>query len=91
MEIKVLEETKNRIKMQIIDESHTLCNLLRKELWNDSNIKAAAYAIEHPVVGIPVLIVETNGKNPRDVILEAVKRLKKDTDKFKKAFQKGIK
>lgn len=91
MEIKVLEETKNKIKMEIIGASHSLCNLLKKELWKDTDVKAAAYTIEHPVVGIPILIVETAGKNPRDVILDAVKGLKKDTDKFKKALQKGIK
>lgn len=90
MEINVLEESKNRLVFELKGEDATLCNILRKELWNDSNVKAAAYAVKHPSIGIPHMIVETNSKNPREVLVEAVKRIKKDLAGFEKAVSKEL-
>ena len=77
MEIKVLEETKNRLRFEVKGEDHTLCNLLRKELWNNKQIKISGYSIEHPLVSEPVMIVETDGnEDPRKALLKAVDSLK---------------
>lgn len=92
MEIKVLEGKKNRLVIEIKGEGHTFCNALKKELWNDSHVKIAAYKIEHPLVGIPKLIVETDGKEmPKKALTEAAKRLGKLADKFKTTFLKEVK
>jgi DNA-directed RNA polymerase subunit L len=83
MEVKVLEETKNKIKLEIEGENHTLVNALRKELWSDSHVKIAGYSIDHPLVGKPVLIVETDGKeDPKKALSSAVERLKKFNSEF---------
>jgi DNA-directed RNA polymerase subunit L len=77
MEIKMLEQGKKRIKFQIIGEDHTLCNALRKELWNDKDIEIAGYSIEHPLVSQPIMTVETNGKEtPKKALLKAISNLK---------------
>ena len=92
MEIKVLEEKKNRLVLEIKGEGHAFCNALKKELWNDSHVKVAAYKIKHPLVGVPTMVVETDGKEtPKKALTEAAKRLSKLTDKFKSAFLKGVK
>ena len=92
MEVKVLEEKKNKLILEIKGEGHAFCNALKKELWNDSHVKAAAYKIAHPLVGIPKMIVETDGKEtPKKALTEAAKRLSKEIDKFKTAFLKGVK
>ncbi|MBW3003224.1 DNA-directed RNA polymerase subunit L [Candidatus Woesearchaeota archaeon] len=89
MELSVLEEGKNKIIVEIKGEDHTFCNLLRKELWNDSHVKAAAYAVDHPQTTEPKMIVETDGKeDPKKALTEAAKRIKKDLDKFLKSFAK---
>lgn len=85
MEIKVLEEKKNRLVISVEGESHTLCNALVKELWNDKHVKAAGYKIDHPLVGKPNIMVETDGADTRKTISSAVKRLSKAADDFKKA------
>ena len=55
-----------------------MANALRKELWNDSHVKIAGYNIDHPLVGNPILVVETDGKEgPKKAISSAVERLKK--------------
>ncbi|MBW3015031.1 DNA-directed RNA polymerase subunit L [Candidatus Woesearchaeota archaeon] len=89
MELKVIEEGKNRLIVEIQGEDHTFCNALKKELWNDSHVKAAGYNISHPLVGEPRIIVETDGKvDPKKALAEAAKRLKKTIEKFSKAFDK---
>ena len=45
MEVNILEEKKDKIIFEIKGEGHTLSNAIRKELWNDEHVKAAAYAI----------------------------------------------
>ena len=76
MELEVLESSKNSVKFKIKGEGHTFCNLLRKELWNNKNVRVCAYKIEHTLDSIPVFILETEDKDPRKVLLEATNRLK---------------
>lgn len=90
MEIKVLEKAKNRLVVEVVDEDATLCNAIRKELWNDSSVKAAAYYTEHPSAGSPRIIVETAGKDPKGALMDAAARLKKDNTKSKSAFLKEV-
>ncbi|MBT3394955.1 DNA-directed RNA polymerase subunit L [archaeon] len=81
MEIKILESEKNKIKIELIGEDHTLANIIRKELWNDSHIKVSGYDVKHPQIGSPILIVETDGKeDPKKALLAAVERIQKNNN-----------
>ena len=92
MKIKVLEDKKTRLVVEVEGETHTFCNALKKELWNDNNVKVAGYNISHPYVGVPKIIVETGtGTSPRKALSGAVTRLKKDIDAFSKEFGKAVK
>ncbi|MEM4244702.1 MAG: DNA-directed RNA polymerase subunit L [Candidatus Nanoarchaeia archaeon] len=88
MEIKVLEKSKNFLKIEIVGEDHTFCNALRKELWNDKDVKVSGYELSHSFVSNPILIVETSSKNPKAVLNDAVKRLKQANDEMRSAFKK---
>lgn len=88
MEINIIEESKNRIVVEVKDEDATLCNIIRKELWNDDSVKAAAYTVKHPSIKAPHLIVETTGKSAKEALLDAMKRIKKDLSAFEKAVGK---
>ena len=88
MEIKVLEKGKNLLRIEIVGEDHTFCNALRKELWNDKDVKVSGYALSHSLVSKPVLVVETTSKNPKTALLDAVKRVKKSNDDMRSAFKK---
>ena len=92
MKLKILENKKNRMVLEIKGETHTFCNALKKELWNDKHVKAAGYNIQHPVIGVPKIVVETDGvEKPKKALIEAAKRLDKIASKFKSVFVKGIK
>lgn len=91
MEIKVIKEEKNKIIFEIEGEDHTLANALRKELWNDKKVKAAGYQIEHPLIGMPKMIVETSSGSPKTAVKDAADRLKKLNAKLKEEIKKEIK
>jgi len=93
MKINVIEDKKTRIVIEVEGETHTFCNALKKELNNDEHVKAAGYNINHPYVGFPKIIVETDtSKTPRKALADAAKRLQKETENFRQAFKslKGI-
>lgn len=83
MELKILEEKKNRLVFELKGEGHTLCGMLKTELWNDEHVKAAGYYIEHPLIGIPRFTIETDGAEPKKVVVAALKRIDKQLAKLK--------
>ena len=91
MEIRVLEEKKNKLYVEIVGGGHTLCNALKQELNNDEHVKVATYAIRHSQTSNPKMIVETDGDvEPRKAIQSAIGRLKKSTEKFRKDFKEEV-
>ena len=75
---------------ELAGADHTFCNALKKELWNDSTVRAAAYKVDHPLIGVPRFIVETNGqKDAKAVLKAAAARLKKHNKEFLTLFKKA--
>jgi DNA-directed RNA polymerase subunit L len=91
MEIEVKEQKKNKIIFKLKGSTHTLCNLLKQELLNDSHVKVATYSIKHPLTSPPRFIVETDGEDVKKVLIAAAEKVKKNNDKFAEAFKKDIK
>lgn len=91
MEIKVLEESKTKLVMEIRGESHTLCNALKEELRNNPKVVNASYYVSHPDIDEPTFTLETKGLEPKKALLDAVTNIKKQNDTFVKAFNKEVK
>jgi DNA-directed RNA polymerase subunit L len=91
MEVKILEEKKRRLVFELHGANHGICNALKNELWNDSAVTLASYAIEHPLVGIPKFVVETSTDvEPKAAVKKAISRLRKQAEQFR-AEVKGMK
>ena len=91
MEIKILDDKKSKLMLEIKGTDHTLCNALKTELWNDKHVKIATFSIRHPQISVPQMIVETGGEeSPKNALINAVERLHKLNAKFKKEFAVGI-
>ena len=91
MEIKILDDKKNKVIVEVKGADHTLCNSLKSELLNDKHVKIATYSIRHPQISLPQVIVETDGEiSPKNAIINAVQRLHKINEKFKKEFAAAI-
>ncbi|MEK6826049.1 MAG: DNA-directed RNA polymerase subunit L [Nanoarchaeota archaeon] len=91
MELEVHELSKNRIRFGLKSETHTFCNLLRKELWNDKSVTVAGYRIEHALESAPVFLIETDGKDVKKALSDAANRLNKLTDEANKKILKTLK
>ena len=73
MEIEVVKDTKLELEMIIHGENHSLCNVLRKYLMEDSDVEYAVYGIDHPLTGEPIMTIKTKRtKRPRDSLLRFI-------------------
>jgi DNA-directed RNA polymerase, subunit L len=79
--MKIIKDTKKELEIEITGESHSLCNALRKTLMEDKDVEAAAYVVEHPIIGEPMLYIKA--KNPRKSLKKAAETLKSECDEFK--------
>lgn len=84
MEIKVLEKDDERLKIEVDDL--TLVNLLNENLWK-RKIELSTYAVEHPYLSKPVLLVKS--KNPKKSLIDATERIVEDVQKMKEALKKS--
>lgn len=83
MEINVIEDKKNKAIFELKGSTFTLGNVLKKELWHDSHVKAAGYSIKHPLINTPEMLIETDGKkSPKQALSDAASRLKKEVAKI---------
>ncbi len=89
MEMNIIEQKKNRFQASFPGADHTVCNAVVNELWADKSVKAAAYTIDHPLVGKPKLFVETDGKDAISAITDSCKRLKKMNAELLKSIDKN--
>ncbi len=83
MEVKILSDDKGLLQVEIEGESHTLCNVIREELWNIEDTSYASYNIKHPQISNPVLAVKSKKGKSKKLILDAVASLKEKTKKLR--------
>jgi DNA-directed RNA polymerase subunit L len=88
IEIKIIENTKNRFFFELSGVDHTFCNLLKEELWNDPDVKVSSYRTTHPLVSIPQFIIETSKGSASEAVISAMKRIESLNKKFLTAFSK---
>ena len=91
MEIKVLENEKNRLRFELVGETHTLANFITKELWNDSDVTISGYNLHHPDTSNVTILIETAKKDPKKVLLDTIKEIQKKNKEFQSAFSKVAK
>ena len=83
------KKEENKLKLDVPGEDHTLCNILRQELWNDKHVAAAGYNIDHPMAGEPWIFVETDGEEtPKQAVIKAIDRLDKQTNELRDKIKK---
>jgi DNA-directed RNA polymerase subunit L len=88
-ELNIIENKKNHLLFELKGYDHTFCNMLKEELWHDSDVKVSAYRVEHPLVSVPHFIVETSKTAAIDAVEKAIKRIKTTNKKFLTAFNKA--
>jgi DNA-directed RNA polymerase subunit L len=91
MEVKVLNKTKNDVKIEIIGEDHTFCNLLQKTLLDDKNVEIAGYDQPHPLIRSSIVYVRTRrDTSPEKVLLAALSSIKELNKEFSEKFTQAV-
>lgn len=86
MEIKILKDEKQELKVQI--NNLTIVELLRVYLNQDSTVKFAAWKREHPSKA-PILLIKTDGKTAKKALQDAISKIEKDVTKVLNEFKKA--
>lgn len=88
MELRAVEKKKEKLKVEVIGETHTLLNLLRENAWKDK-ADQASYMIEHPYLAKPKIIVRA--KDPKKVLVNSAQMIIDDSKDFSKEFKRAMK
>ncbi len=92
MEIKILNKTKNELKIEVDGEGHTFCNVVQKVLLQNKRVDMAGYDIPHPLTSSPVIYIRTKGRSKPEIALrDAVRELRKESQAFGAAFDHALK
>ena len=91
MEVKVLQKTKNELKIEIVGEDHTFCNLLQNVLLQDKNVEIAGYDQPHPLIRSSIVYVRTKrDASPEKIMLSALANIKDLNKEFNEKFERAV-
>ena len=88
MELRVVEKKKDKLKVEVLGETHTLLNLLRENAWKEK-ADQASYMIEHPYLAKPKIIVKAS--NPKKVLVNSAQMIIDDSKEFSGEFKRAMK
>ncbi len=87
MNLKVLEDEKDKLRLEIQGETPTLTQLVATQIWKEGGESAAIK--EHPFMEEPKIIVL--GSNPRKLLEKSLTALEEQCDELKAEFHKALK
>ena len=91
MEIEVRKATFKELVIKLVGEDHTLGNLIAKEALKHPHVKLAAYAIEHPLEGSPIIRIVTDGNvGSIEVFKDILNSLKSEANELLKALTASL-
>ncbi|MDR2829563.1 MAG: DNA-directed RNA polymerase subunit L [Methanobrevibacter sp.] len=84
----IIKDIKTELEIEVPGESHSICNILRKYLMENDDVKYAVYGIDHPLIGNPIITIKTsNKKSPKKSLFLAADKVKDTTNEFKKLIE----
>jgi len=91
MEVKVLTKDKNELKIEIVGEDHTFCNLLQNALLEDKNVEIAGYDQPHPLIRSSIVYFRTKREaSPEKVLLNALAQIQELSKEFTEKFGQAV-
>jgi DNA-directed RNA polymerase subunit L len=91
MEVKVLSKSKNELRLEIIGEDHTFCNLLQNVLLQDKNVELAGYDQPHPLIRSSIVYLRTKRDvSPEKTLLTALTNIQELNKEFNDKFAKAV-
>ena len=76
MNLKVLQRSKNELRLEIQGEGHTFCNLLQYILLQDKGVEIAGYDVPHPLIFNSILYIRTKRESsPEKALARALTKV----------------
>lgn len=73
MQVNVLSKSKNELRLEIMGEDHTFCNLLQSLILEDKNVEIAGYDQPHPLIRTSIVYLRTKREaSPEKILLSCV-------------------
>ncbi|KAJ9616079.1 DNA-directed RNA polymerase II core subunit [Knufia peltigerae] len=89
IEQKIDTRTPNTVIFTFNKEDHTLANMLREKLLENSHVMFAAYKVPHPLFASFELRIQTDGDiTPKEALIASSKEIIKELDVLKHRFKK---
>jgi DNA-directed RNA polymerase subunit L len=86
MNIKVLEDSKEKLFIEFEDETETITNLLATQVWKEGGEAAAVR--EHPFIENPKIVVI--GSNSKKLLGKASDAIEEQCEEFKEEFKRAL-
>jgi len=91
MELKVLSKGKNELRIELVGEDHTFCNLLQNALLQDKSVEIAGYDQPHPLIRSSIVYLRTKRDvSPEKVLLNALASIQELNKEFNEKFTKAV-
>jgi DNA-directed RNA polymerase subunit L len=91
MEVKVLSKSKNELRIEVVGEDHTFCNLLQNVLLQDKNVELAGYDQPHPLIRTSIVYLRTKREtSPEKTLLNALVNIQELNKEFNEKFGKAV-
>jgi len=90
MDLRVIEQSDEELRIEIAGEDHTFMNVLKGALLETDGVSAATYDVNPEQSGgqtDPVLTIRTDGTDPLSCLEAAASRVKDQTADFRDAFE----
>ena len=85
MEIKIIEDSKKKLVIELVGQDHTLCNIIKEGLNKEKSVTIASYKIEHPLTSNPIMLIEAD--NPKKVLEMVIKKTSNFFSELEKKFK----
>jgi len=90
MKIEILEETKDKIKFNLIGARHSIPEMLKNQLLNYKEVTLASGMLKHFEDENSEFLLIVKNANPREILIKAIEELQKEINSFKDSMLKAI-
>jgi len=87
MNLKVIEKGKDKLRVEVSGECHTLMNVLREKAWSEG-ARQASYIIQHPYLSQPEIIIY--GNNPKKTLIDSATSIESEAKRFSQEFKRAL-
>uniref|UniRef100_A0A7J3ZJL9 DNA-directed RNA polymerase subunit Rpo11 n=1 Tax=Fervidicoccus fontis TaxID=683846 RepID=A0A7J3ZJL9_9CREN len=91
-DVIIEKREENLVRIRVRGETHTLGNLIAKELQRREDVELAYYNIEHPLERSFVLLIRTKkGRDPLEVLQDSLRSLREKLDRLEEVVRGALK